>query len=380
MRILRAKPSEYDRILRFLEDVYGHSFNYFPYTYPSVWEKENTDFKNIFFIKEKDKIVSLVRIFPLRTIQNGIEMNLAGIGAVSTLYSHRGKGYMGLLLNQTFEEMRRQKFPLSVLDGDRHRYNNFGYENGGKVIEITVLSRGLKKYGVQTVPARMYDHTNREVLGKIIKTSEKMKYRKKRTAKEFEDVYKRQGINVYYAEEGRSFAFVVVSAIEVKDGGIKKVMEFGGDNNLIPGILQHLIERFGYSGFNLIFPDFSEIPENLLSLASSWDIRSELMIKIVDIRQTLESLARRDDFLFPDDEELTLTVKDGDSAVISKKGGMVKVNSGRGKNEIVLTEIEMVRLLFGTSFWAPEGIDKRTIQVLRQFLPLNIFLPPLDRI
>jgi len=378
MRILRAIPSEYDRIQRFLEDVYGHSFNYFPSAYPSVWKRQNSDFKNIFVIKEKDKIVSLVRIFPLRTIQNCVEMNLAGIGAVSTLYSHRGKGYMGILLQHTFDEMKRQKFPLSILGGDRHRYGNFGYENGGRVIEITILSRGLKKFGIQAVPARRYDNTNKEVLGKIIKASEKMKYRKKRTAKEFDDVYKRQGINVYYAEEGRNFAFVVVSAIEVKDAGIKNVMEFGGDNKIIPGILQHLIERFGYSGFSIIFPDFSEIPGNLLSLASSWDIRSELMIKIVDIRQTLETLAKREDFLFPDNEELTFTVKDRESVVINKKGRMVKINSGKGKNEVVLTEIEMVRLLFGTSFWAPEGLDKKIIQVLRQFLPLNIFLPPLD--
>jgi len=95
VRIVRPKPSEYEGLQRFLEDVYGHSFNFFPSAYPSVWKKENTDFKNIFVIKEKNKIVSLVRIFPLRTIQNGVEMNLAGIGAVSTLYSHRGKGYMG---------------------------------------------------------------------------------------------------------------------------------------------------------------------------------------------------------------------------------------------------------------------------------------------
>ncbi|HOL22129.1 MAG TPA: GNAT family N-acetyltransferase, partial [bacterium] len=83
MRIVRARPSEYDRIQRFLEDVYGHGFNYFPSAYPSVWERENTDFRNIFVIREDKKIVSLVRIFPLNTVQGGVDVDLAGIGAVS---------------------------------------------------------------------------------------------------------------------------------------------------------------------------------------------------------------------------------------------------------------------------------------------------------
>ncbi|MCM8761692.1 MAG: GNAT family N-acetyltransferase, partial [Candidatus Omnitrophica bacterium] len=143
MKIGRAFPSEYEDIQRILEDVYGHGFNYFPSAYPSVWKKVNTDFENIFVIREKDKIVSLVRIFPLKTVQCCVDINLAGIGAVSTLYPYRGKGYMNLLLQHTFKEMEEQNFPLSVLGGDRHRYNTFGYENAGKVIELIISTRGL---------------------------------------------------------------------------------------------------------------------------------------------------------------------------------------------------------------------------------------------
>ena len=380
MRIVRARPSEYDRIQRFLEDVYGHGFNYFPSAYPSVWERENTDFRNIFVIREDKKIVSLVRIFPLNTVQGGVDVDLAGIGAVSTLYSHRGKGYMGILLQHTFDEMKRQGFPLSVLGGDRHRYNNFGYENGGKVLELNVRSRGLQKNSVRSVSAKRYAPSDKKVLKKIMSASEKQNYRKKRTLQDFEEVYKKQGIGVYYAEEGMRFAFVVVSATESGDPGIKKIMELGGNAELIPGILQHLMERFGFTGFDIIFPDIRDVPHCLLAIASSWNIRSELMIKIINLKETLELFSRQKDFLFPENEELTLTIKDKESVVISKKGGILKIICGKGKNEVALTEIEMVRLLFGTSLWVPEGIDRNVIQIVKQFLPLNIYLPRLDMI
>ncbi|MDD3725961.1 MAG: GNAT family N-acetyltransferase [Candidatus Ratteibacteria bacterium] len=380
MKIERALSSEYNNIQRFLEDVYGHSFNYFPSTYPSLWKKENTDFRNIFVIREKGKIVSLVRVFPLKTVQNGVDIDLAGIGGVSTLYSHRGKGYMGILLKYAFKEMERQRFPLSILGGDRHRYNNFGYENGGKVVTLNILPRGLEKYGINAIPSYRYDNTDRKILGKIMRSYEDINYRRKRTLDDFENIYKRYGINVYYAERGKRFAFVVISATEVRDDRMKNVLEFGGSPELIPCILQHLIEKFGFAGFSIVFPEFHEIPANLMSLASSWNIGSPRMIKIINLRQTMEIFSKGKNFLFPDNEEITLTIKGKESVVITKKGDVLKIVSGRGKNEISLTETDMVRFLFGTSLWVPDGIDIKTVQILKQFLPLNIYLPPLDMI
>ncbi|MCM8820482.1 MAG: GNAT family N-acetyltransferase [Candidatus Omnitrophica bacterium] len=381
MKIGRAFSSEYEDIQRILEDVYGHGFNYFPSAYPSVWKKINTDFENIFVIKEKGKIVSLVRIFPLKTVQGGVDITLAGIGAVSTLYPYRGKGYMSLLLHHTFKEMEKQHFPLSVLGGDRHRYNTFGYETAGKVIELTISTRGLNRHRIKAIPSYRYDFTDMGVIAKIMEVSKGLLYRKKRTKSEFEDIYRRQGINVYYAEQDRKFAFLVISATEVKEGGTKKVFECGGDPELIPGILQHLVERFGFTAFNIKFPDFTDIPENIMSLASSWNIRPCFMIKIISLKETMEILSKRKDFLFPDSEEITLTVKNKESIIISKKGSVLKIESGRGKNEISLTDIDMVRLLFGSSFWFPEGTtDIKTVRVLRQFLPINIYLPLLDMI
>lgn len=286
---------------------------------------------------------------------------------------------MGLLLNHAIKEMERQKFPLSVLGGDRHRYNNFGYENGGKVVTLSITPRGLKKYGISSIPCYRYNGTDRKVLEKIVNVCKSMRYRRKRTLNDFENLYRRYGINVYYTEKGKDFAFVVTSAIEIKDG-MKNVFEFCGSEKLLPGILQHLIERFGFAGFNINFPDFSEIPEEIMHLASWWDVKPGLMIKIVNLKRTMEAFSKSDNFLFPDNEEITLTIKDKESVVITKKAGVLKVTSGKGNNEISLRETEMVRLLFGTSLWIPEGTDRRTTQILRQFLPLNIYLPPLDMI
>ncbi|MBN1445797.1 MAG: GNAT family N-acetyltransferase [Candidatus Omnitrophica bacterium] len=379
MKIVKAKPSEYDNIQRFLEDVFGHAFNYFPLFYPKAWKKEYTGFKNIFLMKDKDGITALVRIFPLATVQNGININLAGIGGVSTAYRCRGRGYMTELLNLSFAEMKRQKFPLSVLGGDRHRYGNFGYENGGRVADAVISARSLQKAGIKPVGAERYKGHDKNNLTEMIKAYNARAYRTKRSADEFDEAFRRLGIAVYSAGKGNSFGYIAVNATETREqGGVKKVLEFAGNSETILRILAHLSGRFGFPAYSLSFPGFCEISEKMLALSSEWNEGSGMMIKIISLKDTLEQFSKQKDFLFPEGEEITFTLRNGESAVMNKRGGNVTVNNGRGKNELVLSETEMVRLLFGVSFRAPCGTNLRIVQILKQFLPFNLYLDWLD--
>jgi len=379
MRIARPDSSEYDNIQRFLEDVYGHAFNYFSSCYPRVWKKQYADFTNIFVLKDRGKIVSLVRIFPLETVQDGINMNLAGIGAVSTDYRCRGKGYMTELLHYSFKEMERQEFPLSVLGGDRHRYGNFGYENGGRVVDVTVSARGLKNRGMKSVDTRRCGDCDRKNLARMMKVYNSLRYRTERTIDGFQEICRRLGTAVYYAGEGDRFAYVAVNATEIRDGS-RRILEFAGSDETAMGILMHLGERFGFTSFSLSFPEFHEIPEDILTSASSWNVYSAMMIKIISLKDTLRQFSKQRDFSFPDGEEITLTIRNKESAVISKKSGVLRIHGGRGRNEAAMNETEMVRLLFGISFRAPAGTEKTTLQLLKTFLPFNLYLGHLDHI
>jgi len=47
---------------------------------------------------------------------------------------------------------------------------------------------------------------------------------------------------------------------------------------------------------------------------------------------------------------------------------------GKGENEILLDEIDMVKFLFGTSFWELKGTKKEIISILKSILPINVFM------
>ena len=105
-KILCAEPKDYGEIQRFLEDAYGHSYNFFPNTYPAVWRKETTDYHHIYLIREEKMIVSLVRLFPLDLTLGPISIKVAGIGGVATSPSVRGKGYMNQLMEHAIAKMK----------------------------------------------------------------------------------------------------------------------------------------------------------------------------------------------------------------------------------------------------------------------------------
>jgi predicted acetyltransferase len=377
MKVTSAKPSEYEQIQRFLEDVYGHATNAFREGWPQVWQKDYTVFKNTLVIREKKQIVSLVRVIPLSLVQDGVKIESAGIGGVSTLYSHRGKGYMSEILSEAFCEMRKQKYPLSVLWGDRHRYGYFGYENCGATVVLKINARGLHKTGVKPADARRF-FEDKQVLKKIMDAYNANSYRRQRQEKEFIALYKRRGAVVYYALQDKEFAYLVAPSTESSGRG--EIKEYGGNAGLLLGILKHLQERFSVSEFSLCCPGLNTVPDAVLEASSGWSVKSTCMLKIIDLKETLRSFSMHPDFFFPEGEEITLTVKGGDSATLVKKRDRLSIQNRTGKNEIILSEAGMARLLFGTSFWAPANTDAKMLHLLKMFLPLKFFIWQMDYI
>ncbi|MCM8785938.1 MAG: GNAT family N-acetyltransferase [Candidatus Omnitrophica bacterium] len=373
MVIRNPNRNEYEKIMRFLEDVYGHFYNLFPLVYPQSWKQENTDFSNILIIEEDNKLCSLVRIFPLTLIQNNIKIKIAGIGAVSTKFEERGKGYMTTLLKETIKKMEKDGYPLSILWGDRHRYINFGYENSGKIINLTITLRGLEKQKVNSVKVKKY-LGEKEVLLKVIDTYNKKSYRVERDTEYFNEIYKKLFVSLYYSDEGGKFSYVVIN----EQSSETKVYEFGGEPFIILGILKYLSERFGKSKFYLEFPNFYEIPEIILKASSSWNVSTAGMIKIVSLKKTIETFLPLIEKGIPENEEILFEIEGKEKIGIKKENGKVKFIQ-ESVNLIRLKEDEMVRLFFNLSddFLKTEQNLKR---ICRNFLPIDLFFPLIDHI
>ncbi|MCM8767089.1 MAG: GNAT family N-acetyltransferase [Candidatus Omnitrophica bacterium] len=373
MVIRNPVREEYDRIIRFLEDAYGHFYNFFPIIYPQSWTQENTDFSNILIIEENGKICSLVRIFPINLIHNDIKIKIAGIGNVATEFEERGKGFMTILLNQAIKKMEKEGYSLSILWGDRHRYINFGYENAGKIINTTITQRGLEKLRVNSVSAKKY-LGEKEILLKIIDTYNKKNYRIERDEKYFSEIYKKLFICLYYFDQSNKFSYVVVN----EQGTETKVYEFAGEPETILGILKYLSERFGKNKFYLEFPNFYEIPEIILKATSSWSCSTTGMVKIISLKKTIETFLPLIEKEFPENKEIMFEIEGKEKVGIKKEDGKIKFID-ESSHLIKLKEEEMVRLFFNFSDDFLK-IDKDLRDICKTFLPFDLFFPTIDHI
>ncbi|MCX5642959.1 MAG: GNAT family N-acetyltransferase [Candidatus Omnitrophica bacterium] len=285
-KIQSAEAKDYEQIQRFLEDAYGHSYNAFLNMYPALWHKDTTDYRHIYSIREEGRIVSLVRLFPLDLILGPVSVKVAGIGSVSTSPSVRGKGYMNRLMEHATAKMKEEGFPISVLSGDRHRYQTFGYEEAGTTLNLVINRRGLHKTGVKPIfPQRYSGQEN--LLVKISAAYEKNHYRKIRTKEEYALLYQKPGLLLFSAGDDKDFGYLALSG----EHGAGGCAEFGGSAQTIMRITGYVMERFGLSSLNFFFPDKAVIPEPILQAASGWNITSSTMLKIVDLEKTLSLFA-----------------------------------------------------------------------------------------
>lgn len=82
-------------------------------------------------IEEEGELKAMLLSLPLTLKVWEAELSVRYVGLVAVDKSSRGKGYMSTLMTQAITEMEKEQTMLSILGGQRQRYEYFGYEPGG---------------------------------------------------------------------------------------------------------------------------------------------------------------------------------------------------------------------------------------------------------
>lgn len=82
-------------------------------------------------IREGGRIRALIDMYPVTLQQQGRAVRAAYVGTVSVHPNARRRGYMIELMKRAEEDARGQGCALMILDGERHRYQYYGFERAG---------------------------------------------------------------------------------------------------------------------------------------------------------------------------------------------------------------------------------------------------------
>lgn len=369
-------PEEYDQVMDLKEIAYGSTRQHFFNSNPYNSKRENFVFGEHFVIKEDKKIVSHMRLLPLTVIINDCRIIVGAIGDVATHPDYQGRGYMGKLLRYSVEKMKERRIPISILWGDTQRYRHFGWETGGRKIVFYLNKRSTKK--VKMGKEFMLRGYNSKVdLDKVIAIHERESLRVERTKKDYEGILKRMQIQIWMGNKGNSSSYAVLNN--------NVVVEFGGKPSLVTKLFSFLLSHYPLNALYVPLPYIdTEMLRSLYKVSSSWQISPLGMIKVIDLKKTLLSFAseiqeKAEIFGIPKGSSVTLKIKNTHQRVTLVKKNKIEIRSEESKNIVPLSEVEIVRLLFGLS---PErfGKNEKQKRFLRAIFPLHFFVWWLDHI
>ena len=351
-----VKPGETAGLLRLLDRSFA------PYAksgmraeYPQIYGRMGKFPGNHRIILHQGNIVAHVGVFPLRFAVPGGMVVAGGIGAVCTEKEFRGKGLMADLLGEAVRWMKEMDMPLSILWGNRYRYQRFGWEPAGCRYSCSFAAKALPALGRFDLRSQLVS-SPAAIIGDLHSLHQHRPFRIDMDRETFGLTIRKVGRRVWAARDGgRIAAYAVAHEDKWKNKGKKRsgwiVDGWGGSLEGILSIIRAMLGRPETDFAKCIWPaGRARIPVQVLEAADAWSSGFEHMGQI-RINNLASAMARL----------------------------------GAGKLVAPVRELgwdsrALARLLFGPANPANLLPAAGAAGILGRSLPLGLFLEPLDAI
>jgi hypothetical protein len=328
-------------------------------------------------LKKGGRFTAHAGVFPFTSCVEGRRMRVAGIGGVATDPSDRGQGYMRTLLDFVDKRVRSEGYALSILWGDRWRYNQFGYECAPLQRRFSFSKRFFRFVPAgQTIrPVRPRD------VAFLHRLFSRHPFRNLRTLREQRWALDRHlegypGRVLVLQEGGRISAYgVFFHERNLKRWGLA---EWGGEGKQVMTLIGHFLHAGEVETVTAIFPEKGDLFREA-SLHCDEMSRGTFgsMVKILDLGKVLKTFEPQLNERYSENPvrqsgEWSLSLEGGRPVTLSAERAL-SVDTGRAvKNHVMLKPLDAVRLLFGDL--PPGGAlsdDAATSRFLGDLFPLK---------
>ncbi|MGI6082338.1 MAG: GNAT family N-acetyltransferase [Limnochordia bacterium] len=362
---------EIDRLQRFLERSYGHGRDFFLRYYPELQEIA----PECSMVIEADAgIAAHVGVYPMTLRVGPSTIRCGGIGGVATAVDQRGRGLMSRLMLEATKHMRERGWSLSVLWGDRQRYQHFGYQTCGIKYNMFISRRSLQRAHVRPAASvEEVDKSSPGVIRRLEEMSATIQFGVKR--RHLPLVLSRPTVRVFMGDEG------YLISLKDRSGDLEVTEVFsntGAEAELIHGALDW---SFG-NGANVELSAAQTEPcVRLGQVCNYWRVTPQGMFRIINWPRLAQELApflsTRVAGLRPFDISIGCRWEESTEwATVEWDGAELSVRPGRYAREHV--ELCNPRLS-GQLFGGPFG-DTRQLGMFGHLLPVPIHIPNIDHV
>lgn len=379
-----AKKEEFEELMNLLDQVFrpGQKGRMrAEYSHLDAEDKEQLD--NMIIIKEDGRIASHVAIIPLEIFVDGSVLKVGGIGQVATKEEYRGRGFASTILKHCLLKMQDKGYALSLLWGLRDRYGRFGWELGGKQYMYNLTQRSLPFLNPKAAEIRPYKEALSD-LEKIMGIHDREPLRVVRSKTRYKSLLNLPTGEVWLSKtDDEDFSYVVIRG----EGKKREVAEFGGEKESFSALLKYIIQKLELEELLVPAPPrYSKLTSLLTEVSLSWEIKPLGMIRIMDLRKSLEKLkgsmkANLERAGKGREGKITLEIPEINQRVTLEIDEDIHISNRELSPKIKLSQREMVRLLFGLDYPSKTfGLKDEVNLLLDQIFPLDLYVWSLDYI
>jgi len=161
----RGTYEMFDDYMDFINYVFGFNGNEkdMKKLLPKLYRQELAPAEHNFVVLEEGKLKAAVGVYPSRIQVCGTPLSIAGIGNVSVHPYARSKGYMKTLMGMSLDAMKESSADITILSGQRQRYNYFSYEQCGISYAAHLTRANMRHaFGDSKAPFTIKEVTSRD--------------------------------------------------------------------------------------------------------------------------------------------------------------------------------------------------------------------------
>lgn len=386
---VRGTREDMDEMIDFANMVFSMSSGSvdFEGLLPKAYSPERNMLAAHHLIKENGRIKALVDVLPM-TLQMGEETLRAGyVGTVSVHPKARGRKYMITLMEQAKAQQCKEGTDILILDGNRHRYQHYGFEKAGMKYCFHITSDSIR-HCCQAIESEEKDYCFKLLKEKdkeLLDICYRLYQSRVVTARSREDFYlclRSWEADTYAVlEEENCVGYLNVSADE------REVFEFElADSKTLPFVIRAFMEETGSDDLGIYAGmDESLKIEQLDCMSDYYTVNASHLVKILNYEKTLHFLMQwKQSYTKLQEGSFVLGVCSEDKKeqcqyLLEYQEGKVSVTRTGLQADMILEEKELIKTLT-TSYYlhALQKPDSPLAQAPKGWFPLPFFLPEAD--
>lgn len=375
----KGQPGELPEILDFINMVF--SMHRAPHNFctllPKLYGKGKQTEPFHYLAKEDGKICAVVCVLPITLAHGGHTITCATVGSVSVHPYSRGKGYMKQLMAMAVEDMEKDGFTLSILSGRRHRYQYYGYEPGGHLLEYQFIADNFRhcaaRYPEYILSLSPVDVRNAALIEELNRRYQEQSVHTFRREHDFFDICSSWNSSLYIIEcKGETAGYVCGT----KDRIYELVLK---DESLLFSALRAWFTYHSCERLSLSLPAYDTARiRGVSGFYEHFSVREEDNYRIFNYGEAISFFLSVKAGMEPlSDGRLVIKIGEEEGLVIEVSSGNIAVGPCSDVPDICITDIEAIDLLFSPA--SLYGRDPFSPLSAVNWFPLPLSVSHLDK-